>query len=235
MGAMALFGEKYGEAVRVVTFNPRFSVELCGGTHTSATGNIGLFKIVSESGIAAGVRRIEALSGSQAEKYIQDQLDTLHLISNQFKNQSNTLLAVVQALEKNALLQKEIESLQREKANQLAGQLFDKGIELAQMRFVSGRFTMDVNQAKLLAQKLRTLDTNVVVVIGAVHENKVNLVIAASDELVATKQFDAAAAIRQVATYIKGSGGGQPHMATAGGKEAEGIDSAIACVKSLLV
>jgi len=234
MGAMALFGEKYGEEVRVVTFDPRFSVELCGGTHTSATGNIGLFKIVSESGIAAGVRRIEALTGSHAEKYVQDQLDTLHLISNQFKNQSNTLLAVVQTLEKNVLLQKEIESLQREKATQLAGQLFDNGIELAQMRFVSGKFTMDVNQAKLLAQKLRTIGTNVVVVIGAVHENKVNLVIAASDELIANKQFDAAAAIRQVATYIKGSGGGQPHMATAGGKEAKGIDSAIAAVKNLL-
>ncbi|MFA5419628.1 MAG: alanine--tRNA ligase-related protein, partial [Bacteroidales bacterium] len=234
MGAMALFGEKYGDTVRVVTFDPKYSVELCGGTHTSATGNIGFFKIVSESGIAAGVRRIEAVTGPQAEKYVNDQLETLHLIGNQFKNQPNTVLAVTQILEKNASLQKEIDTLQKEKAGQLAERLFAEGVETGTSRFIAGKLQMDVNQAKLLAQKLRTMNTNVVVVLAALQEDKINLVIAASDELVKDAGFNAGTVIKQVASFIKGGGGGQPHMATAGGKEINGFEAVISEVKKLL-
>jgi alanyl-tRNA synthetase len=235
MGAMALFGEKYGDTVRVVTFDPKYSVELCGGTHTSATGNIGFFKIVSESGIAAGVRRIEAVTGPQAEKYVNDQLETLHLIGNQFKNQPNTVLAVMQTLEKNTSLQREIDTLQKEKAGQLAGNLFAGGVEIGASRFIAGKLQMDVNQAKLLAQKLRTMATNVVVVLAALQDDKINLVIAASDELVKDANFNAGTVIKQVATFIKGGGGGQPHMATAGGKEINGFEAVISEVKKLLV
>ena len=234
MGAMALFGEKYGDSVRVVAFDPDFSVELCGGTHTSNTGNIGLFKIISESGIAAGVRRIEAVTGPQAEKYINDQLDLLHDVGTQFKNQPNTVLAVKQVLEKNVLLQKEIEVLQKEKATQLADNLFVKGEMIAGKRFIAAKFPMDVNQAKLLAQKLRIMDSNVVIVLGVHQDDKINLVIAASDELVQSKSFDSAIAIKQVSSLIKGGGGGQQHMATAGGKDISGVDAAIQAVKSML-
>jgi alanyl-tRNA synthetase len=234
MGAMALFGEKYGDSVRVVEFDPEFSIELCGGTHTNATGNIGLFKIISESGIAAGVRRIEAVTGSKAIQFVDEQMEELNAIRGLFKNQLNTTLAVTQLIEKNSLLQKEIEGLQKEKAVQMANRMFADGIIVSGKRVVTANLSMDVNNLKLLAQQLRSMDENVVVVLTAVSSDKLNLVIAASDELVALKQFNAAEAIKKVAPLIKGGGGGQSYMATAGGKDTSQIDAVVEAIKSLL-
>ncbi len=234
MGAMALFGEKYGDSVRVVAFDPEFSVELCGGTHTSATGNIGLFKIVSESGIAAGVRRIEAVTGQKAIDYVEEQIEVLNTIKAMFKNQANTTLAVSQLLEKNTVLQKEVEQLQREKAAHVAKDMLDKGVRVADKLFIAEQLTMDVNQAKLLAQQLRTMGDGVVVVLAMAVDDKLNLVIAASESLVQQKQFDSAKAIKEVAPLIKGGGGGQPGLATAGGKDLSRIAEVFQKVKSML-
>jgi alanyl-tRNA synthetase len=234
MGAMALFGEKYGEKVRVVAFDRDFSVELCGGTHVASTGNIGLFKIVSESGIAAGVRRIEAVTGRQAEQFIHEQLEMLARIKMMFKNQPNPELAVNQLIEKTSLLQKEIESLQKEKAAQLAKNLFHEGEIIANRRLVKATLTLDVNQGKLLAQQLRSMDENVVVVLVLNSDEKINLVIAASESLVQQKLFDSAAAIKMVASLINGGGGGQPAMATAGGKDASRIALVFDAVADML-
>ena len=233
MGAMALFGEKYGEKVRVIIFNPEYSVELCGGTHVEATGQIGLFKIVSESAIAAGVRRIEAVTGKKAEAFIDKQIDTLKAIKGEFKNQQNTLQAVKNAIEQNKKLEKELEKLQKEKALQVSDNLFKAAEEIGDIRFISEKVVLDVTQAKDLAHKLRNMAENVYVVLALSNNDKVNLVVALSDKLVETGMH-AGNIIKQIAQHIKGGGGGQPHLATAGGKDAGGIDAAFEAAKKLV-
>ena len=225
MGATALFGEKYGEKVRVITFDPEYSVELCGGTHVNATGQIGLFKITSEGAIAAGVRRIEAVTGHSAEVFVDDQVEVLDGIKEQFKNNANVLQAVVNTLDQNKKLEKELEKLLKEKALQVSDDLFNNAEELNNIRYVSKKVDLDINQAKDLAYKLRKMGDNVFVVLAIENKGKVNLVVALSDGLV-EKGMQAGTIIKQVARHIKGGGGGQPHLATAGGKDASGIDAA---------
>jgi alanyl-tRNA synthetase len=225
MGAMALFGEKYGEKVRVITFDPDYSIELCGGTHVEATGQIGLFKIISESAIAAGVRRIEATTGKNAEAFVNDQIETLKAINAEFKTQQNTLLAVRQTIEQNKKLNKELEKLLKEKALQVSDDLFNKADVIQGVKFIAAKVDMDVNQAKDLAHKLRNMSDNVFIVLALTIANKVNLVVSLSDNLV-DKGMHAGEIIRQIAQSIKGGGGGQPHLATAGGRDASGIDAA---------
>ncbi len=230
MGAMALFGEKYGENVRVITFDPDYSVELCGGTHVKATGQIGLFKVVSEGAIAAGVRRIEATTGKNAEIFVDDQLETLKAIKGEFKNQPNTLLAIKNTIEQNKKLEKELEKLQKEKALQVSGDLFNKAQEISNIRFITQKVELDVNQAKDLAHKLRNMADNVYVVLALTNGDKVNLVVALSDELV-KKGMHSGNIIKQISQHITGGGGGQPHLATAGGKDANGIEAAFNAAK----
>ncbi len=233
MGAMALFGEKYGDKVRVVTFDPNYSVELCGGTHVKATGQIGLFKIVSESGIAAGVRRIEAVTGKNAEKFVNDQMDLLKAIKGQFKNANNVVNAVSNLLEENAKLHKEIEKLLTEKSADLADSLMNKAEKVGDALFVGARVDLDVNSAKKLANQLRAKADRVLIVLALTENEKVNLVIALSDAMV-KNGYHAGNMIREAAKAIRGGGGGQPHLATAGGKNADGIDEAMAVAKKAL-
>lgn len=233
MGAMALFGEKYGDKVRVITFDPDYSVELCGGTHVEATGQIGLFKILSESAIAAGIRRIEATTGVHAEAFVDDQINTLKAIRGEFKNQANTLIAVRNALEQNKKLEKELEKLLKEKALQVSGDLFMKAEEINGIRFIADKVDLDVNQAKDLAHKLRNMADNVFIVLALKNGDKVNLVVALSDELV-SKGMHSGNVVKQIAKHIQGGGGGQPHLATAGGKDASGIDDAFEAAKKLI-
>lgn len=233
MGAMALFGEKYGDKVRVVTFDPDYSVELCGGTHVKATGQIGLFKIVSESGIAAGVRRIEAVTGKNAEKFVDEQIALLKSIKAQFKNANNVLGAVTHLIEENSKLHKEVEKLLAEKSAGLADNLIDKAEKIGEAAFIGTKVDLDVNSAKKLANQLRSRGEKVLVVLALEEKGKVNLIIALSDELVKSG-LHAGTIIREAAKFINGGGGGQPHLATAGGKNADGIGRAIAAVKKVL-
>jgi Alanyl-tRNA synthetase len=234
MGAMALFGEKYGDTVRVVTFDESFSVELCGGTHVQQTGDIGLFKIISESGIAAGVRRIEALTGKAAEDFVYNELESLESIKTLFKNQPNTVNAVKSILEQHSKLQKEIEKLNRNSALQLTDSLISNAEEISGVKFICKEVELDVNQAKTLAQNLRTIDNNIFTVLALKDGNKVNLIISISDGLVKAKGMNAGSIIREISTHINGGGGGQPFLATAGGKNASGIKAAFDSARNLI-
>ncbi|NOX86585.1 MAG: alanine--tRNA ligase [Chlorobi bacterium] len=233
MGAMALFGEKYGDRVRVVIYDPEYSVELCGGTHVPQTGQIGLFKITSESAIAAGVRRIEAVTGRKAEKFVNSQIDTLKEIRELLKKQPDVVHAVQNLVEQNKKLQREVESLQKEKALQVAGELFNKAERIGDALFVAATVNLDVTQAKDLAHKLRQMGEQVFVVLALQNSGKVNLVVSVSDALI-DKGFHAGNIIREVASHIKGGGGGQPHLATAGGKDAGGIGAAFDAARKFL-
>jgi alanyl-tRNA synthetase len=234
MGAMALFGEKYGDSVRVVSFDPDFSVELCGGTHVTSTGNIGFFKILSESGIAAGVRRIEAVTGKKAEEFIYAQVETLNSIKSLFKNQANTLLAVGNVIDQHHSLQKEIDNIHKQQALQIANTLINEAEIISDIRFITSNTKLDVNQAKSLAQKLRSSGDNIVTVLATTNADKVNLIVSISDALVDAKGLNAGNIIKKISQHIKGGGGGQPFLATAGGKDASGIKSAFEAAKEFL-
>ena len=234
MGAMALFGEKYGDSVRVVSFNPEFSIELCGGTHVSATGNIGFFKIISESGIAAGVRRIEAVTGAKAEEFVYGQIDTLNSVRGLFKNQPNIVLAVNNVIEQQHSLQKELENIQKQQALQIADSLLAGAETISDVKFIASKTKLDINQAKSLAQNLRSSGTNILVVLSTQSAGKVNLVVAISDELIAAKGLNAGKIIKGISSHIRGGGGGQPFLATAGGKDASGIDAAFNAAKAII-
>ncbi len=233
MGAMALFGEKYGDKVRVVTFDAGYSVELCGGTHVKATGQIGLFKIISESGIAAGVRRIEAVTGKSAEKFVDEQIALLKAVKAQFKNANNVLHAVKHLIEENSNLHKEVEKLVAEKSSRLADNLVQTAKKVNDVLFIGTTVDLDVANAKKLANTLRGKAQKMMVVLALREKEKVNLIIAFSDEMVKTG-YHAGTVIREVAKLIRGGGGGQPHMATAGGKNADGIEDAFAAAMKVL-
>ncbi len=232
MGAMALFGEKYGERVRVVIFDPDYSVELCGGTHVDATGQIGLFKVTSEGAIAAGVRRIEAVTGQTAEVFVDNQIEVLNGIKDQFKNNANVLQAVVSVLDQNKILEKQLEKLLKEKALQVSDDLFKNAEQIGDIRLITKKVELDINQAKDLAYKLRQMGDNVFIVLALESGDKVNLVISLSDGLV-EKGMHAGNIIKKIAQNIKGGGGGQPHLATAGGKDASGIEAAFSEAKNM--
>ncbi len=234
MGAMALFGEKYGDSVRVVSFNPEFSVELCGGTHVEATGSIGFFKILSESGIAAGVRRIEAVTGKVAENYVYQQIETIESIKGMFKNQPNATLAVKNIIEQHSKLQKELDKFNKDQALQISDSLLKDAEVISGVRLITTKTKLDVNQAKTLAQKLRASGDDIVTIIATQSGDKVNLVISISDALVSSKGLSAGNMIKGIASHIKGGGGGQPFLATAGGKDASGIDAAFEAARKMI-
>jgi len=233
-GATALFGEKYGEFVRVVTFDPEYSIELCGGTHIKATGELGLLKITSEGGIAAGVRRIEAVTAEKAVKLIHEKFDTLEEIKSLVKNPSDIIGAVSNLLEQNNNMRKQLEKLQSENALNLSKNLIDKAIDINSKRFISAKLDVDAGQLKDIAHKLRITADDLVVVLATESGGKVNLVVALSDELVKKSSLNASNIIRNISSFIKGGGGGQPHLAMAGGKDASGIDAAFSAARKLL-
>ena len=227
MGAMALFGEKYGDRVRVITFDPKYSVELCGGTHVPATGQIGFFKIVSEGGIAAGVRRIEAYTADAAETYINEQLDLMAQIKEQFKGPVNPLTAVQNLIQEQSVLSKEVERLQKEKALQMTDDLMKSAQKIGSFTFLGRKISLDPNQAKNLVHQLRSQDSQMIVVLAMENDGKANLVVGLSDELAASGKINAGNLIRKISPFIKGGGGGQPHFAMAGGKNPSGIQDAL--------
>ncbi len=226
MGAMMLFGEKYGEAVRVIKFGE--SIEFCGGTHVAATGQIGMLKIVSESAIAAGVRRIEAITAAHAEKYVNEQLDILKNIQEVIKGSKDILGSVTTLVQQNSELSKQIETFQQEnlkitKANLKSKILYERGVNI-----IADKIIIDnAGLVKDLAFQLKGEVEDLFLVIGAEINGKPNLTVMISDNIVAEKGLNAGQIVREAGKEIKGGGGGQPFYATAGGKDVAGLQAAI--------
>lgn len=227
-GAMMLFGEKYGETVRVITFDKDFSRELCGGTHVSATGEIGLFKILSESGVAAGIRRIEAVTAAHAEKYLIGQLDQLNKIKGILKGAQDPVKSVVNLQDENKALKKQVEQLLTEKTSELKHKLKKKVKKIDDVNFLASKLTLtDSGSIKNLAMQIEKEVKNAFVVFGAEVKGKPHIALAVSSNLVKSKGLDAGKLVRKLASEIKGGGGGQPTFATAGGKDISGIQRVI--------
>ena len=224
MGAIALFGEKYGDTVRVVGFGP--AIELCGGTHAAATGEIGYFKILSESAIAAGVRRIEAITGEAAEAYVAQLEDTLHTARSFFNNVPDLTGAIERMIQENGDARKQLESIAAEKAAALAREIEAKAQTVGGIRVASFTLSVDpaiVRNAALLLQKQAE---NLVLAGAFAFEGKPNLVLMYSPDLVARGK-NAGKDIREGAKFIQGGGGGQPGLATAGGRDCTHLKEAL--------
>lgn len=220
MGAMALFGEKYGDRVRVVQFDD--SVELCGGTHVDSTGTIGLFKIISESSIAAGIRRIEAITGEKAEKWFQRVEEENTLLRELLNNPQNPVKALTSLIEEKNALQKQLEKLTREAAQQfkqhlISGMFVSGGMSV--IKAVANEPVNDPAIIKDIAFQLKNEIDNLLVVIGMVKEDKPFLAVAVSDNLIKTKNIHAGMIVKEAAGLFNGGGGGQAFYANAGGKD----------------
>ena len=224
LGAMALFGEKYGDVVRVVRFGD--SIELCGGTHTPYTGTIGLFKIVSESAVAAGVRRIEAVTGARAMENIQHTEDILRGIKGLFNNAPDLTAAVEKLVLESAEARKQLEAVANEKAAALAEKLATKAEEVNGIKLVRFDNSMDPAIVRNVALLLQKKVENFVLAGAFAYDEKPNLVLMYSNDLVA-KGKNAGKDIREAAKFIQGGGGGQPGLATAGGRTVEGLSEAL--------
>ena len=223
LGAIALFGEKYGDKVRVVQFGN--SIEFCGGVHASSTGRIGMFKILSESSIAAGVRRIEAITGEAVENMIyslQDAMTTLKAILPG----SSVEVAAKKALEENTALKKQIEEFVKEKTAQYKSKLISQAKDVNGIKVISNVMPASAAMVKDLVFGIRAeLPTSTIVVIGSEEAGKPMLTVSVSEDL--TSRYNAGQMVREAAKLIQGGGGGQPHFATAGGKNPEGLHQAV--------
>ncbi len=234
-GAMMLFGEKYGESVRMITFDPSYSRELCGGCHVKRTGQIGYFKITAESAVAAGVRRIEAVTATGAEAYVADMEKEMSAIKNTLK--AKDLPKAIESLqEDNKRLQKEVERLVQEQANSLRDGLRTKFEHVNGIQFLAAVLPIgDANAIKTLAFELDRETGNCVIAFGSVANEKPLLTVKISDSLVKEKGLNAGAIVRELAgKFLKGGGGGQAFFATAGGSDAGGLEDAVKAVKGYL-
>ncbi|MBO9591579.1 MAG: alanine--tRNA ligase [Niabella sp.] len=235
LGAMALFGEKYGDTVRVVTIDPKFSVELCGGTHVPQTGMIGLFLVTSESAVAAGVRRIEALTGPAAFRYLSEKVAEYKQVGELLKA-ANPLKAIEKLITDKAALEKKVERLEAKELVGIRNSLLQKDEIINQVNFIGDIVEVSNPDAlKKLCADLKNHLRDFVVVLCANIGGKASVAIAIADTVVAAKGLDAGQIIKQqVAPLIKGGGGGQKTLATAGGQEAGNLDKVIEAVKALL-
>ena len=226
MGAMALFGEKYGDSVRVIRFGE--STELCGGTHAKATGQIGTFKIISESAVAAGIRRIEAITGAKAEEFTRSESLQLKEVKQILKTSGKISQAIEKLLAENAELSKKVEVFAKEKAKMEKISLLQNITKIGDINIVSGKISIDnANSLKDLAYQIKGEVENLFLAIAAEIDGKPNLAIMISDNLVNDKGLHAGNIIREAAKEMKGGGGGQAFFATAGGKEVSGMENAI--------
>ena len=233
-GAMALFGEKYGDIVRVVEFDKNYSIELCGGTHVKATGQIGYFKITSESAVAAGIRRIEAVTALKFEEYFDNQTTTLNEVKALLKNNKDVVKSLSNVINENAELQKQVQGLLREKAQVIKLQLLQK-IEVKNgVNFIAEKIVFNsAEEIKNMLFEIRNQTPNCVCVLAAEVNGKPSLSVIIDDELVKSKNLNAGAIIKDLAKEINGGGGGQPFYAQAGGTKLEGLDVAIAKAKAM--
>ena len=225
LGAIALFGEKYGDEVRVVQFGS--SIEFCGGTHVSATGKIGMVKIISESSVAAGVRRIEAVTGAKVEEMLDTIQDTLADLKALFNNAPDLKVAITKYIEENAGLKKQMEEFMKEKEAAVKAKLVENAKDVEGMKVVSTVLPLPADTVKNLAFQLKgELGGNLLVAIGSEYEGKPMLTVMLGEELVKAG-LNAGAMVREAAKLIQGGGGGQPHFATAGGKNPDGLSAAV--------
>jgi alanyl-tRNA synthetase len=233
MGAMALFGEKYGDAVRLVKFDT--SVELCGGTHVKSTGEIGLLKIVSESSVAAGVRRIEAYTGAGAINYYNDQLMKLNRIHDSLGNVKDIVVATQSLKEENAQLKKQLEVFETEKAVQLKNELKSKIEMINDSHFLAEEITLsNADAIKTICFQLKQEYSNICIVLAYPLGEKHMVSVALSDDIIKSKNLNASAIIKEIAPLIKGGGGGQPFFATAGGTDTSKLKEVFTLIQSKL-
>ena len=224
-GAMALFGEKYGDSVRAIQFGE--SIELCGGIHVNNTAAIWHFKIIAESAVAAGIRRIEAITSNAVKNHFIEQENSLNEIKTVLKNPQDVLKAIHTLQEENSKLSKQIESLIHEKVQLLKTQFCTELKEINGIHFLAKHIDLNAEGAKNLAYELGKLGTNLFLVLATSEEDKPVLTCYISKELVASKNLNAGTVVRELGKYIQGGGGGQPFFATAGGKNAAGIHEAL--------
>lgn len=228
MGANALFGEKYGDTVRVVVMDMAFSKELCGGTHVQATGQIGFFKIIAESAVAAGVRRIEAITGIAAENYINEQSKLIQQLKELLKNPKDVSKSIESLLDENNRLKKELEKSISEKASGLKAGLAAKAEFINGINFIAEKVDLpNADAIKNLAYSLKDIVPNLFLVLAAEIDGKPNITVMIEESLVKDKGLNAGNIIRDLAKEIQGGGGGQPFYATAGGKDANGLQKAL--------
>lgn len=225
LGAIALFGEKYGDKVRVVQFGD--SVEFCGGCHAKSTGKLGMVKILSESSVAAGVRRIEAITGEKVEQMIDEMQDLVNSLRSMFNNAPDVKAAITRAIEENGTLKKQLENVIKEKAALTKKEIIQNARIINGVTLYSRVIPMPADIVKDMAFQLRNETENAIVIIGSIYEDKPMLTAAASDTMVKEHGINVGQLIREAAKLIQGGGGGQAHFATAGGKNKDGLSAAV--------
>ena len=226
LGAIALFGEKYGDKVRVVRFGP--SCEFCGGIHATSTGRIGMFKIVSESSVAAGIRRIEAKTGEECEEMMYALEDSIKAIRSLFNNAKDLRGVIEKYIEEHGAMKKNIEQFQAQAVERAKDSLIEKARTINGTTVITSVLPISAQSAKDLVFKIRqAVGSNLLCVIGSVDSGKPMLSVMLSDDMVADHGLNAGQMVREAAKLIQGGGGGQPHYATAGGKNADGLSAAV--------
>jgi alanyl-tRNA synthetase len=232
MGAMALFGEKYGDKVRLIKFDD--SVELCGGCHVASTAQIGVFKITAEAGVAAGIRRIEAITSEKALDYYKSQEATLASLKTLLKNANDPIKGVETLLSEKIILEKKLSVLIAEKAKGLKTELLKSVVQINGVNFISAIVDLEPGAMKDLSIECKKELDNLMLVLGAENNGKANISVALSDQLITSKELNAGQIIRTISKEILGGGGGQASFATAGGKNPQGLQKALDLAKSLL-
>ncbi|MFT5913750.1 MAG: alanyl-tRNA synthetase [Flammeovirgaceae bacterium] len=235
MGAMALFGEKYGDYVRVITFDKDYSVELCGGIHVPATGKIGLLKITGESSVAAGVRRIEAITANEAEAFVDKQIDLLDQIKTLFKNPKDVVKTAEKLIQEKSELEKQIANYQNKEVELVKNTLVDSVENRDGVNFIAQKVSVpNADSLKNLAFSIKNKIDNLFMVLAADVAGKPQVAIMISDNLVTEKGYHAGNFVRELAKEIKGGGGGQPFFATAGGKDLGGLSKVVEKAQELV-
>ena len=228
LGAMALFGEKYGDFVRVITFNPNYSIELCGGTHVKATGEIGFFKITAETAVAAGVRRIEAVTSIEAENLINLQFNIVESLSEILKNPKDIKKALLDLYEEKNKLQKQLDQFRQKELNAMKDELLKKVFVKEGINILVEKINIyAIDALKQLAFEIKTAVEPLYMVLAADVEGKPQLAVMISDQLIKEKNLNAGHIIKELAKEINGGGGGQPFFATAGGTDLQGLEKVV--------
>jgi len=234
IGAIALFGEKYGEYVRTIAFDTNFSIELCGGTHVNTTGQIGIFKIISESAIAAGIRRIEAITADKAEDYFNAQDEIIAQLKEILKSPKDIAKSVKGLNEERHELQKQIERLNKEKALSIKSDLINNKENIRGIEFIGKYLDVDPAVLKDISFNIIRDSENIVLVVGTNNKGKAFISIAISENLIKNQGLNAGNLVREISKEIQGGGGGQAHYASAGGKNPNGIHKAIEKAKEII-